>query len=395
MRILIPLVLLLLVVGTVDSQIFRSAKEVTALTGSPASDFAATITGDELTIYWHSSRTGGAGSGDIWMSTRKSISSAWTTPVNVKELNTTANEYYVTVRPDNLEIIFSRYIGTTTRNDLYSSTRAKTTDPWGAPVPLTVLNTANYEDDPNFRGDGLELFFSSSRTGQSQLTGLWHTTRKSLTSPWSTASLVKELDTANDDHSPAISGDGLTLFFSIYNHPGGTGSSDFFRATRPDVNSPFGKFVEIKELNSRRWEHNGCQTLDGFSFYYTYDQQNKIYRADRILPVCYAPGGPPVRGQTFVIYCRHDPGNVAGVVVGSLSSIPPTPVPPIQGNLEINLGLMFWWFQGGVDADGKCTTKIPVPDAPALKGITVFFQGAIQASATAWMLSPASKQTVQ
>lgn len=395
MRILIPLVLLLLVVGTVDSQIFRPAQEVTELTGSPAGEYAATITADELAIYWHSTRTGGAGSGDIWMSTRKSLTTPWSTPVNVKELNTTDNEYYVTVRPDNLEIIVSRYISATTGTDLWSSTRAKTTDPWGAPVMLTSLNTADWEDDPNFRGDGLELFFSSSRAGLSQKTGIWHVTRKTLTSAWGAATLVKEIDTAYDDHSPAVSGDGLTLFFSIYGYPGGTGSSDYFMTTRPDVNSPFGAFTEIKEVNTTGWEHNGCQILDGFSFYYTPNSVNKIYRADRILPVCYAPYGPPDRGKGFVIYCRHDPGALAGIVVGSIFSIPPTPIPPLQGNLEVNLGFVFWWYQGGVDANGKCTTKLLVPDAPALKGLDVYFQGAIQADAKTWLLSPASKQTIQ
>ena len=395
MRVVIPLVLICLLIGTVDAQTFRAAAEVTAFTGSPASEYAASITADMLHMYWTSARTGGSGSRDVWTSSRKSLASPWTRPVNVAPLNSSVYEYYVTVRPDHLEIVFaSTRTGGAGGNDLYSSTRAKVTDPWGTPVPLKVLNTSAYEDDPSFRGDGLELIFSSSRTGLSQKTGLWSTTRKDFNSPWSAPALIKELDTINDDHSPAISGDGLSLFFSIYNHPGGTGSSDFFVATRPDLNSPYGKFTEIKELNTTGWEHNGCQTADGFSFYYTPNSQNKIFRADRILSVCWPPNGNPQVGTTFEIYVRRDIGDTVGIIVGALATIPPTPIPPLVGNLEVNFGLMVWFASGMIDLEGKYTTKIPIDKNPILVGIDVYFQGAVQNKAGIY-LSNLRKVTIE
>jgi hypothetical protein len=402
MRTLIPLFLIFLMVGALGAQDFRTPVEVTALTASPTpSDFAPTLTGDALTIYWHSSRTGGAGSGDIWMSTRTSLTAPWSTPVNVKELNTTNNEYYVTVRFDNLEIIFARDMGSPNYTELYSATRKKVTDPWGTPKALTTLNTTNYEDDPNIRGDGLELFFSSNRSGQSQATGLWHATRKDLNSPWSAPVLIKEIDNTQDDHSPAISGDGLTLFWSIYNYPGGTGSSDFFKTTRPDVNSPFStKFVEMKEINSTLWDHNGCQTFDGFSFYYTRNQENKIYRADRILCVVspLASMQNPVRGKLFPVYVRRDPGDSTGVIAGALYLLPgPVSIPGVQGQLMLNLGggSLVWLHVGLLSTQGTSTTQIPVPDHPALAGVKVHFQGGVQDKGNKISISPLRTVTVQ
>jgi len=405
MRTLIPLLLIFLMVGALGAQDFRTPMEVTAFTASPTpADFAPTLTGDGLTAYWHSSRTGGAGSGDIWMSTRTSLTAPWSTPVNVKELNTADNEYYVTVRFDNLEIIFCRYASSSsTGTDLYSATRKKDTDPWGTPQALTSLNTTDWEDDACLRGDGLELFFSSNRTGQSQATGLWHTTRKDLNSAWGPATLLKEIDTAQDDHSPAISGDGLTLFFSIYNYPGGTGSSDYFKTTRPDVNSPFDKnFVEMKEVNTTGWDHNGCQTFDGFAFYFTQNAQNKIYRADRIL--CVVSPLPsmqnPVRGQLFHMYVRRDPGDKAGVIVGALSLLPfPVTIPGVQGQLEVNMGAgsLVWLYIGLLNSQGIATTTppIPIPDHPSIVGLKVHFQGGVQDKTNGISISPVRTVTVQ
>ncbi|MBN2492259.1 MAG: PD40 domain-containing protein [Planctomycetes bacterium] len=399
MRALLVLMLVLVVGGALDAQTFCTLVEETALTGPTASEMAPTLTGDMLTIYFTSTRAGGVGGRDIWMSTRTAIGQPWSTPVNVAALNSTSEESYVTVRPDDLEIYFARSTISTYVNDLYVSTRAKVTDPWGMPTAVVQLNSmvaGDTEDDPSIRADGLEIFFTSDRTGGSGA-AIWRSTRTSLTSPWSAPVVVAEIDTTSTEHSAAISGDGLTLIYASLK-TGGVGSSDHYMIRRPDLNSPFDPKTEINltEINTTGWDHNGQQTVDGFQFYFGYNSSYKIYRADRCLPVVHPPLGNPVLGQTFAIYVRRDPGDVTGIIAGSLLLLPvPQTLPGIQGTLELNLGAGFFMAVGMLDKEGRYTTKLPVPNAPVLKGVNAFFQGAVQDTKNLVYLSAAKKVTVQ
>ena len=65
--------------------------------------------GDEL--YFHSSRTGGAGNFDIWVTTRNN--SSWSDPVNIQEVNTDGMDGYAYISSDGTELWFTRtYLGT-------------------------------------------------------------------------------------------------------------------------------------------------------------------------------------------------------------------------------------------------------------------------------------------
>jgi hypothetical protein len=336
------------------------------------------------------------------MAKRASLDKPWGTPVLVKQLSGVKDESYIAVRADDLEMYISSNVGSSSTyvNDLFVSTRAKVTDPWGKPARATALNSTTgsvTEDDPTLRADGLEIFFTSDRTGGSGA-AVWRATRKDLSSAWSTPVLVAECDTSSTEHSPAISGDGLTLVYAS-TRTGGTGSSDHYICTRPDVNSKFGTSRELKEINTTAWDHNGQQTVDGFSFYYCYNDPKRtpsltrVYRADRILPVVWAPNGAPVRGQPFQIYVRRDAGNV-GVLAGSLYKGKPITIPGITGTLDVNLSSLFWLSIAGMDAEGKMTVKLGVPNAPALKGFTIYFQGAGQ-DKTGTYLSPLFTTVIQ
>ena len=266
MRTLLIIALVMIVAGTVSAQTFNAPAEVVELTGSPASEYSATLTGDMLTVYWTSTRTGGVGGRDIWMATRPNLASPWGTPVNVTELNTTWEEYYISVRSDNLEFIIStnRKSQAAYQADLFVSTRPDVKSKWGTPVEITELNStvvANTEDDPSLRADGLEIFFTSDRTGGLGA-AIWHATRPDWKSAWTAPVVVAEIDTSSTEHSPAISGDGLTLLFAS-TRTGGTGSSDYYMVTRPDVKSKFGTAVELAEVNSTLWTTTAARPWTG------------------------------------------------------------------------------------------------------------------------------------
>ena len=395
MRIWLAVVIaFLLIVGTLDAQlqlpIFRPAVQLSStLVNSSFTDYAPSITGDNLTLYWTSSRTGGPGAQDVWMVTRADLNSPWTNAMAVTSLCSPLAESYIDVRDDDLEMVLSTTrTGGVGGTDLWISTRPSTTAPWGAPVLLPGMNSTLAEDDPSITGDGLELYFCSGDTskGGQGTTSIYRITRSSLTAPWSTiVTYVKELDSTAQDHSPSISADGLTMIWASLRTPG-TGSSDLYIATRPDRVSQFTNVQELVELNTIGWEHNGQWSADGFSYYYTQNGNNMIWRADRILPLCIVDGtqpfGPGVQsinlGQTMTVSCRRDPGDV-GVIVGALSSIPPTPLPGIQGNLELNLGTMFIPpMINFVRHMGRYSLPFAIPNDKRLSGLRLHFQVAAQ-----------------
>jgi hypothetical protein len=94
--------------------------------------------------------------------------------------------------------------------------------------PISDPNTS--EADPSVTGDGLELYFSSSRTGN---TDIYVTRRDSLSDPWDPPDLVEELSSADADLDPEVSADGLTIWInSTRAVAGAKGGYDLFVATR-------------------------------------------------------------------------------------------------------------------------------------------------------------------
>ena len=73
---------------------------------------------------------------------------------------------------DQLEIFFDSFRGG--NDDLYTAHRASIAEPWTTPVPLTAINTPSAEEHPALSANGLTLYFTSARGGDSNV---WMTTR--------------------------------------------------------------------------------------------------------------------------------------------------------------------------------------------------------------------------
>jgi Tol biopolymer transport system component len=197
-------------------------------------DGGSCISADGLTLFFHSNRPFGVGWWDLWMTTRASLSDPWQTPVN---LGPTVNSSYFDGGPDisadglTLFFVSTRY-GGFGGPDLWMTTRASLSDPWQAPVNLgPTVNTSYYDLDSSISADGLTLFFASDRPGGFAGDDLWMTTRASLSDPWQTpVNLGPTVNTSYDDGGSCISADGLTLFFSS-DRPGGEGDFDLWQVT--------------------------------------------------------------------------------------------------------------------------------------------------------------------
>ncbi|CAN5785006.1 hypothetical protein BH11MYX3_BH11MYX3_27160 [soil metagenome] len=124
--------------------------------GSSGPDFSP----DLLHLYFTADRAGGGGQA-MWEATRPTSSSAFGTPV-VLDLGISTDPAFGSARGDGLEVVFqSGGAGA----DLFASTRAMPSGPFGPAQPLAILDSAADEVDGDLSDDGLTVWFALTRAG--------------------------------------------------------------------------------------------------------------------------------------------------------------------------------------------------------------------------------------
>lgn len=107
---------------------------------------------------------------------------------------------------------------------------------WSAPVNIgPTINTAYFDAQPALSKDGLSLYFSSNRPGGYGGADIMVSRRACDQCPWGTpANLGPTANTAAHEQGPALSRDGHVLFFHS-NRPGGSGGDDIWFSTRTNT----------------------------------------------------------------------------------------------------------------------------------------------------------------
>ncbi len=262
---------------------------------SSALDANAGLSSDAHTLFFVSTRTGGLGNLDIWMSHRRCLACDWEVPVNLgAPINSDVMDAAPTMSEDGrLLFFYSARAGGFGLSDVYVSHRVSTGadgDVWGPPVNLgPEVNTAANEQgtfyvhepgEPNafvyfnrptaggsidvyriavsndgdalgpavlvpelsdpttfdqkvaVSADGHELLLSSFRAGGFGNFDIWRFTRQSAQDPWSNPThLDAPINTPDLDSQPVLSRDGRTLIFTSI-RPGGFGVQDLWMSTR-------------------------------------------------------------------------------------------------------------------------------------------------------------------
>jgi hypothetical protein len=129
------------------------------------------------------------------------------------------------------QLYFSRSsVSPAVPGEIFMSTRQNGAR-FGPATPVATLNvTAANDIQPNVRADGLEVVFSSNRTG-SQAQDIWAATRARVADPWSTpVNLGAAVNTAAAETRPSLSRNGGQLLFG--RAPGPEGLSDIYLSTR-------------------------------------------------------------------------------------------------------------------------------------------------------------------
>jgi hypothetical protein len=183
-----------------------------------------------------------------------------------------------------------------------SSAAAPTYTGWSTPVNLgPVVNSAAPDFGPALSADGLSLFFNSGRPGGFGGNDIWVTHRTSLSTPWGVpANVGPTVNTAAAETVPALSADGHWMFFGS-DRPGGFGGTDLYQSFRADVHDDFGWQTPTNlgaNVNSAV-EENGAGYFDNGGHPQLYFGSNRpgaagtdIYRSDRQADGSWGPAAP-------------------------------------------------------------------------------------------------------
>lgn len=227
---------------------------VGAPVNSAANEMNAALSPDELSLYFVSTRAGGLGGADIWVSRRASLESPWGTPVNLGAgVNSAGLEAAPALSIDGHLLFFSSdRPGGQGSNDIYVARRTDKNDDlgWGPAVNLGPdVNTTGFEaggfylqsaeaGPTNFyfvRGPNtVELdIYTASVTRDGQTRG-----------PAVPVAELNDPNPAITDAHPSVRTDGREVLFHS-TRAGGTGGADLWSASRRNVHEPWSTPVNM------------------------------------------------------------------------------------------------------------------------------------------------------
>jgi Tol biopolymer transport system component len=245
---------------------------------SSAKDQGPAISTDERSLYFTSTRVGGFGSNDLWVSRRAKKEGPWGAPVNLGSVINTSNvESTPTLSQDGRRLYFaSGRSGGVGGIDIWVSERIDKGDDlsWQAPVNLgPTINSAAADLGPAFFVDSesgaLVMYFYSTRPGGRGLRDIYRSTVDENGS-FSPATLVPELSTPFEDEQPSVRRDGLEILFAS-NRPGSLSSTvtDIWVSTRMSTSNVWSQPVNLGPvINTTNLEGRPALSFDGKSLYF-------------------------------------------------------------------------------------------------------------------------------
>jgi len=200
-------------------------------------DYTPVITADESVLMFTSRRDGNIGGvkepyrnanelfdrEDIYQSNK--MDGKWSAPLNLgKPVNTSEHDAIVALSPDGNTMFLYKAVG---EGDLYYS--KKTSKSWTKPESLgSNINSKYAETSVSVTADGKTIFFSSNRPGGFGGFDIYKAERKENGRYDRPENLGPTINTSDDDDSPFIHPDGVSLYFSSKGHAT-MGGFDIFR----------------------------------------------------------------------------------------------------------------------------------------------------------------------
>jgi hypothetical protein len=256
---------------------FGKPQNLGPVINSPSGDIMGCFSADSLELYFSSNRPGGYGYYDIYMTTRATKSDPWGPPLNLgPAVNTQVAEICSSISSDGLTLYISEDWDWSPRPgglggcDIWMARRASRGAQWGTPVNVGApINTSAGEIGPKISGDELILVFASDRAGGQGSYDLWMSTRATIQDDWGApVNIGGIVNSGSFDHSPILSSDERALVFTS-NRLGGFGGYDLWMTTRKTHSDPWGPPVNLgPRINS--WGHEDAASIsaDGRMLYF-------------------------------------------------------------------------------------------------------------------------------
>ena len=141
---------------------------------SDSNDALPTLTHDEAFFMFASDRPEGEGGYDIWISRRSTRGDYYEIPTNLIELNTSENETAPAISGDGLTLFYvTDRSGGAGDFDIWTASRPDGSASFEAPTPVAGVNSADAETDVFLSADERELVFISTRNGEAALFRAW------------------------------------------------------------------------------------------------------------------------------------------------------------------------------------------------------------------------------
>jgi len=187
------------------------AGETVLAQSTPSNDNDPMVGADQLSLWFHSNRNGTA---DIFLATRASTSVPFGAAAPLPTIDQPAtNENHAYFRSEGSELWFiSDRAGPAGSFDIYMAKR--TGDVFAAPTRIAELSSAAQDWQPQPSEDGLTILFASDRDGGAGKLDLWIARRASASAPFGAPTPLTELNSPNNEQAGWLSADGCRIWFS-------------------------------------------------------------------------------------------------------------------------------------------------------------------------------------
>jgi hypothetical protein len=235
---------------------FVSMKQLVGV-NSPYYDTSPRLSHDERVIYFRLAKPGGAGvNGTLMRAERAAVGAPFAAPIEVPTVPPSfANPY---VAPGELVLYFND------QGLAYRATSAAPGGPFGGALQYFVDGSS-----PNatiFTEDQKEIFYSLAGAGVG--VDLWSAIETDA--GFANAAAISTLNSVNNEDEPAISADGLELFF--YSDRGRTGNTGIiYQSSRATRSAPWvtpKKVAELEPDSSASFASPGAISPDHCRLYY-------------------------------------------------------------------------------------------------------------------------------
>jgi hypothetical protein len=187
------------------------------------------ISSDGLRLYFHANRAGGLGGRDLYVATRSSVAVEFTSAELLANVNSADFDHLARLSPDELTLWF-----TSTRDggaggaDLWTASRASIDAPFGTPILFDAINGSSGDESGWVTQDGLVLIFDSIRDGSGS--EIFTTSRANVGQAFAAPTHLSEVNSTANEYNVFMTLDERELFFSSNRDSGAR--HHLFRALR-------------------------------------------------------------------------------------------------------------------------------------------------------------------